>query len=106
LGRLCVVVVADLREEALLPSAAIDERHILQLKRDQRIRVAKVRQDRLWMLLRIAHNVRHPRLLPTGILCSVTPLAALRTNIVRLLHCLRPARRSDCKQTHHHQPQL
>ena len=58
------VVVADLREVALLPLAAVDPRDLIFRERQQRIGLGQVWNDRVGMLLRIADDVGHPRILP------------------------------------------
>ncbi len=58
------VVIAVLREVALLPFAAVDERDLILRKRQQRVGLGEIRNERVGMTLRIAYNVRHPRHLP------------------------------------------
>src|SRR5262245_44664274 len=59
------IVVTGLPEVPLLPLAAIHERDLILAERDERVGLAEVSDDRLRMLARVAHNVRHPRLLPS-----------------------------------------
>ena len=77
------IVVADLREISLLPAAAIDERDVVFRKSNERIGLGEVGNDRVGMLARIAHHVRHSRFAPARIDILVALLAGGRTDIMR-----------------------
>ena len=61
------VIVADLLEVTLLPVAAIDKGDVVDREREQRMRHRQIGNDRVGMLLRIAHDIGHPRLTPAVI---------------------------------------
>src|SRR5450432_2134306 len=73
------VVIADLFEIALLPFAPVNERDVVLREGDQRIRLGKVRDDRVRMLPRIAHNIGHQRLAPAFVNIGVAFFAGCRT---------------------------
>src|ERR1700722_6386283 len=77
-----IVVVAYLREVALLPDTAVDESHLLLCELRDVVRV-EIGDDRIRMLSRIAHYIRHRRLLPVLVDVSMTLLARLRASVVR-----------------------
>ena len=81
LHRQRVVVVANLREVALLPLAAVDESHLILRELRDVVR-AEIGNDRVGMLSRIAHDVRHRRLLPALVNLRMTFLARLRADVV------------------------
>src|SRR6476661_6190548 len=55
-----VVVVADLREVALLPLRSVDEGDVAQLEGQKRIRRIEVRQHAFRVLPWVSDDVRHP----------------------------------------------
>jgi len=61
------VVVATFGEVALLPFAAVDERDVANTERDERVRAREISDDRVRMLLRVPHDVRHQRAFPPGV---------------------------------------
>jgi hypothetical protein len=78
-----VIVVADFREIALLPLAAIDERDLIGPEFHQRIGLGEIRNDRVRVLLGIAHHVGHARFRPALIGGFVAALAFGRPDIMR-----------------------
>ena len=80
------IVVADLLEVALLPSAAVGEGDVVLGEGEQRIGLGEIRNDRVRMLARIAHHVGHARLLPALIDVGVAVLACRRADVVRRSH--------------------
>ena len=61
------IIVADFREVALLPDAAVNQRDVFLFELDQRVGFGQIRQNGLGMLLGIAHHVRHGGLLPARV---------------------------------------
>jgi hypothetical protein len=76
LHRKRIVVVAYLREVALLPDTAVNKSHLLLCEHRNVIR-AQIGDDRIRVLSRIAHHVRHRRLLPVLVDVRMTFLARL-----------------------------
>src|SRR5271154_6578517 len=77
------IVVADLREIALLPLAAVDKGDVVLRKIDERIVLRQVWDDSLGMVLRIKDDICHPRLFPSVKDFAVARLAGGRTDIGR-----------------------
>ncbi len=67
LGRKDKVVVANLREVALLPLAAVGERHVFFLECDERVRLRKISDDGIRMLFRVPNHVGHQRGFPAAV---------------------------------------
>ena len=80
------IVVSNLREVALLPQAAIHESNLIHSEPGNVIGF-EIRNDRVGMRLRIAHHIRHRRLLPARINLRVTFLTRLRAHILRRPGC-------------------
>lgn len=78
LRRVHEVVVADLREVALLPLASVGEDDVILAERDQRIGRLEVAHDDFWVLLDVHEDVRHQRLSPALVDLGMTALARLR----------------------------
>ena len=75
------IIVADLREVALLPAAAVDEGDVVLGEGDERIGLGEIGNDRVGMLARIAHHVRHARFAPARVDLLVAFLARGRADI-------------------------
>src|SRR4029077_4151549 len=78
-----------LLEVALLPLTTVDEGDVLLLKCQQRVGFGQVGDDRIGVLDRVAHDVRHARLTPAGVSFGVTVLACRRTDVLRRLRVKR-----------------
>src|SRR5271156_1049112 len=76
-----IVVIAYLREVALLPDAAVNQGHLLLCELRDVVR-AQVRDDRVRMFSWIAHYIRHRRLLPMFVDVRMAFLARLRAGVV------------------------
>lgn len=74
------VVVADLREIPLLPQTAVDKRHLSCAERCHRTR-PEIRNDRVRMVVRIAHDVCHRRLPPARIDVCMALLTRGRSDV-------------------------
>ena len=98
LRRQRIVVIPALRKIPLLPPAPIHKRNLIDPERHHRIGVQKIPKHRLRMLLRIAHHIRHPRLLPARIRRRMTTLAALRSHKVSLRRRCLPLRHTRKQQ--------
>ena len=85
------IVVSGLLEVALLPDAAIDKRYIVLGKMDKRVGLGEVRDNGVWMLARVAHDVGHRRLLPAVVDAGMARLAGLGSGVA-------PARREPARQ--------
>src|SRR5689334_12066757 len=70
-----IIIVALLTKISLLPLTAVNERYIVLLELQQRIGLAEIGDDGVRMLLRIADDIGHARLLPAFINRGVTRLA-------------------------------
>src|ERR1700722_16368388 len=81
LSRKRIVVISYSRKVALLPLAAINKCNLVLGKPCDGIG-AEIRDDCIWMLMRIAHDIRHRCLLPTVIDILVAFLTGRRANIV------------------------
>ena len=75
------IIVADFREVALLPDAAVDQRDVFFLELDQRVGLGEVGQDGFGMLLGIAHHVRHGGFLPARVDGGVAGFAGGGTDV-------------------------
>ena len=76
-----IVIVALLREIALLPLAAVDEGDVVLREFHQRIGLGEVGKDRVGMRLRIAHHVRHAGLAPAVVYRRMARLAGRGSGI-------------------------
>ena len=81
LGGEWIVVISYFGEVALLPLAAIDKCNLVLGKPCDGIG-AEIRDDCIWVLTRIAHDVRHGCLLPAVIDVLVAFLTGLRANVM------------------------
>src|SRR5271163_4677246 len=77
-----IVVVAYLREVALLPDAAVNKSHLLLCELRDGVRV-EIGDDRIRVLSRIAHYICHRRVLPVLVDVRMALLARLRASVVR-----------------------
>ena len=75
------VVITDLLEVTLLPFCAVNERHIIQLERQQRIGFRKIGNDNLRPHFRICYDIRHSCLRPSFIDGTMTVCARARTDV-------------------------
>src|SRR5277367_6602326 len=78
-----IVIIASLSKVALFPAASIDESHLIETKRDDRIRVREISEDGFRMVLGVADDIRHAGLLPPLVGFSVAFLTTLRPNEMR-----------------------
>jgi hypothetical protein len=78
-------VVADLGEIALLPETAVYECHLI-FRESRDIVRGQFGSDSFGMFARIAHYIRHRRLLPAGVDFLMTLFTGLRAGVVRRGH--------------------
>ncbi len=81
LGGLREIVVANFREVALLPKAAIDERDVVFCEFGELVG-GEVGDDRVGMFARVADYVGHGSFFPVGVDFGVALFAFLRADVV------------------------